>query len=393
MFNAYKELFILPGSKGLVLAGLLARLALPMTGIGIITMIARLRDDYALAGTVSALFVLTYALASPQCSRLVDRHGQSRILPVATIIAIAGMILLAGATWWPLPDWCIFAGAMLTGLMPSMSAMTRARWTALLRGQPRLQTAYSLEAVLDEVSFIAAPPLSVGLGVAWFAQAGILMAALLLACGLVFLLAQKASEPALSVQASMPQHSLLRQINMQLLILVMAAMGMIVGTIDIVSVAFASQLGQPAAASLVLTAYAFGSCLAGLIFGALKLRRPLHQLLLLGGLLTALTTLPLLLVATIPALALAMLVSGLFFAPTMIIAMALVERLVPEQRLTEGMTWLLAGLNIGIALGAALSGRLVEQFGPRAGFGIALAAAMLLVLFCLWGYRRLRRLG
>ena len=55
-------------------------------------------------------------------------------------------------------------------------------------------------------------------------------------------------------------------------------------------VAFAAQAGRPAAASGVLSAYAVGSALAGLLFGAYKLRTPLHHLLLLGGLATAATT-------------------------------------------------------------------------------------------------------
>ena len=51
-------------------------------------------------------------------------------------------------------------------------------------------------------------------------------------------------------------------------------------------------------------------------------------------------------------LAAAVLLAGVFFAPTMIVAMALVERNVPERQLTEGLTWLLAGLNVGVAIGA-----------------------------------------
>ncbi len=83
------------------------------------------------------------------------------------------------------------------------------------------------------------------------------------------------------------------------------------GTVDIVSVAFATQHGQPAAASLILSAYAVGSCLAGLLFGALKLRTALHRLLLLGGLATTITTRPLLVAGSIPTLAMAVLIAGL----------------------------------------------------------------------------------
>ena len=392
MTNPYRTLFAAPGSKGFTLAGLLARLPLPMTGIGIITMLAQLRGSYALAGAVSAAFVLTYALLSPQISRLVDRFGQGRVLPVTTAISVVGLLSLLASAWWQAPDWTLFIAALLAGFMPSMSAMVRARWTAIYRGQPRLQTAYALETVLDEVTFIAGPPLSVGLCVALYPQAGPLAAALLLVLGVFALVVQRSTEPPVEVRGMTTEDpgSVIRLANVRLLALLMVAMGIIVGTVDIVSVAFADQLGQPAAASLVLAAYALGSCLAGLLFGALKLQTPLYRLLLLGGVTTAITTLPLLLVGSIPALAVTVLVAGLFFAPTMIVAMSLVERLVPEHRLTEGMTWLLAGLNVGIALGAAVSGQMVDDGGAEAGFAVAFCAGALVLLMAFWGHQRLR---
>ncbi|UQN36774.1 MFS transporter [Alcaligenes aquatilis] len=391
MAQPYRELFAAPGTRGFALAGLLARIPLPMIGIGIITMLSQLRGSYALAGAVSATFVLTYALVSPQVSRWVDQRGQSRVLPLATAISVLGLLLLLGASWWQAPDWILFAGAVLAGFMPSMSAMVRARWTAIYRGQDRLQTAYSLETVLDEVTFIAGPPLSVGLAVLVFPQAGVLAAALLLVAGVSALLLQKGSEPPIQMQEQGSRPSVLRLNSVRLLALLMVAMGVIVGTVDIVSVAFAEQMGQPGAASLVLSAYALGSCVAGLVFGGLKLNIPLHRLLLVGGLATAATTLPLWLVASVAQLAGAVLLAGLFFAPTMIVAMSLVERVVPEQQLTEGMTWLLAGLNIGVAMGAAASGQMVDQGGASSGFMVALYAAVVIVLLALFSHQRLRK--
>jgi MFS family permease len=126
------------------------------------------------------------------------------------------------------------------------------------------------------------------------------------------------------------------------------------------------------------------------LFGALKLQMPLQRLLLLGAGATALTTLPLLSVGTLPALAAAVLLAGLSFAPTMIVAMSLVEQRVPEWRLTEGMTWLLAGLNIGVALGAALSGQSVDAGGVRSGFFIALVAGSVVLLVALLAQGALR---
>ncbi|HDS1695964.1 MULTISPECIES: MFS transporter [Pseudomonas] len=392
MFSTYRELFQARGAKGFALAGLLARLPLPMTGIGIITMLSQITGSYGLAGAVAATFVLTYALMSPQISRLVDRHGQGRLLPAAAGLSVLGILLLLACSYWQLADWTLFVGAALAGFMPSMSAMVRARWTAIYRGKAQLKTAYSLETVLDEVTFIAGPPISVGLSVAVLPQAGTLVAAIFLAIGVFALAVQVGTEPPVEADAATGQDSMsvFRLADVRLLTLLMVAMGLIVGTVDIVSVAFAEQMDMPAAASVVLSCYAIGSCVAGLVFGVLKLDIPLHKLLLLGGLATAATTLPLLVVGNIIGLAIAVLVAGLFFAPTMIVAMSLVERIVPESKLTEGMTWLLAGLNVGVAGGAAASGQVVDVWGAQAGFNVALAAGAAVLLVALWGYQRMR---
>lgn len=385
MSNPYAQLFIPAGTRAFTLAGLLARLPLPMTGIGIITLLAQWRGSYALAGAVSACFVLTYALLSPQVSRLVDRLGQRRVLPLAGLLSVLGLLLMAACAWLRGPDWQLFVAALLAGCMPSMSAMVRARWTHLYRGQPQLQTAYSLETVLDEVSFIAGPPLAVGLSVALWPQAGLLAAAALLLLGTAALAMQTASEPPPAavdapVASDLP---VWRLPSVRQLTLLMVAMGMIVGTVDIVSVAFASEHGQPAAASLVLSAYALGSCASGLLFGTLRWRLPLPRQLLLGALATLLATLPLLMVDNLALLAAAVLLAGVFFAPTMIVTMALVERNVPERQLTEGLTWLLAGLNVGVAIGAAGAGQWVDATTARSGFVIVVAGGLLVLLAAL----------
>jgi len=391
MAPTYRALFTAPGSTAFTAAGLLARLPLPMTGIGIITLLSQLYGSYALAGLVSATFVLTYALLSPQLSRLVDLHGQRRVLPVATAISVVGLLMLAASARWQAPNWCLFIAALLAGFMPSMSAMVRARWTALYRGQPCLQTAYSLETVFDEVTFILGPPLAVGLSVAVFPEAALLVSASVLALGVTALLLQRATEPGVAAADNLatPSCSVIRLSSVRLLTLLMVCMGIIVGTVDIASVAFAEQLQRPAAASVVLAAYALGSCAAGLLFGVLQTNVALHRQLLIGAAATAVTTLPLMLAGSIPALAAAVLVAGLCFAPTMIVAMTLIERLVPEQQVTEGMTWLLAGLNVGVAMGAAGAGRIVDGAGVHAGFALALGAACAVLLVALQASRKL----
>ena len=68
MANPYRELFKAPGSRAFVLAGMIARMPISMTGIGLITMLAQLHGGYALAGSVAATFALATAFCAPQVS-------------------------------------------------------------------------------------------------------------------------------------------------------------------------------------------------------------------------------------------------------------------------------------------------------------------------------------
>ena len=388
MANPYRELFTAPGSRGFVLAGMIARMPISMTGIGVITMLSQLKGGYGLAGAVAATFALATAFCAPQVSRLVDRFGQGRVLPVAALLGGGALLMLLLCTRLQAPHWTLFLFAALAGCMPSMSAMVRARWTEVYRGQPQLRTAYALESVLDEVCFIVGPPLSVGLCVAAFPEAGPLVSVLLLAIGVTAFVLQRGTEPPVHPHQAHQQGSIIRSSDVLLLLLLMVAMGIIVGVVDVVSVAFAQHQGQPAAASIVLSVYAIGSCLAGLAFGALRSKLPLPRLFLYGGVATAITTLPLLLASNILGLSLAVFVAGLFFAPTLIVAMALVERIVPPARLTEGLTWLVTGLSIGVAIGAAGSGWLVDTFGARSGFWLAIAAGAVVLAAAVQSYRQ-----
>ncbi|WP_155718436.1 MFS transporter, partial [Pseudomonas fluorescens] len=143
MANPYAELFQVPGARAFVLAGMLARMPISMTGIGLITMLSQVHGGYGLAGSVAAVFALATAICAPQVSRWVDRYGQGRVLPIAALIGGGALLMLLLCTRLQAPNWTLFLFAALAGCMPNMSAMVRARWTELYRGQPRLQTAFA----------------------------------------------------------------------------------------------------------------------------------------------------------------------------------------------------------------------------------------------------------
>jgi MFS family permease len=69
--------------------------------------------------------------------------------------------------------------------------------------------------------------------------------------------------------------------------------------------------------------------------------------------------------------------------------MGLIERLVPARQLTEGMTWGITGIGIGMAFGASAAGALIDAFGAHGGFWISVAAGIIGLLVTLVGYARL----
>ncbi|KRB04738.1 hypothetical protein ASD91_23655 [Pseudomonas sp. Root68] len=64
MANPYRELFKAPGSGAFVLAAMIARMPISMTGIGLITMLSQVQGGYAMAGAVASIVLSVYAIGS-----------------------------------------------------------------------------------------------------------------------------------------------------------------------------------------------------------------------------------------------------------------------------------------------------------------------------------------
>ncbi|MEU0004634.1 MFS transporter [Streptomyces sp. NPDC006314] len=391
MPSPYRALFTEPGTTSFSAAGFLGRMPLSMMGIGVVTMVSQLTGRYGLAGALSATIALSAAAIGPQISRLVDQHGQRRVLRPATLVALiaaAGLLAAAHMRW---PDWVLFVCAAGIGSVPSVGAMIRARWAALYRGTPKLHTAYSFESVVDEVCFIFGPIISIGLSTTWFPEAGPLLAACFLAAGVFWLTAQRATEPEPHPRERNGGGSALRAGGLQVLVATFVATGAIFGSVDVVTVAFADERGHKGAASVVLALYAAGSCVAGVVFGLLRFTGVPERRWLLGVAAMAVSMIPLLLVGNLPLLAVALFVAGLSIAPTMITTMSLIEEHVPRAQLTEGMTWVSTGLAVGIALGSSAAGWVIDAAGARAGYGVPAVSGAVAVVVGFLGYRRLRR--
>lgn len=391
MSNPYREIFRAPGAKGFSAAGFFARLPIAMAPIGIVAMLSQTLGEYWLAGAVSATYALTNALISPQISRAVDRLGQTAVVVPTTVVSVAAFIALIAAANQNWPAWTLFVSAFLAAAMPSIPALMRARWTELFRNRPELNTAFAFESAADELVYIAGASLSVGLAVAMFPEAGMMVSTAFLALGTAAFILQRGTEPKVRhVAGVVSAGSAIRQRPVQIITLALIFVGSIFATAEVSAVAITKELGQPNAASLVIGVYAVGSFVVGLILGALNPRMALHRQLLIAVGVIALTSLPLLVAgSSVTLLAVAVFVSGIAISPTFITAFGLIERRVPESMLTEGVTWVMTGIGIGMALGAFVSGWVVDNYGPENGFWVSVAAGAATVGIIALGQRTL----
>ena len=389
MANPYSEIFRAPGAKGFASAGFVARMPMAMAPIGIVAMLSQTHGEYWLAGAVSATYALTNALAAPQISRLIDRLGQTRVVVPTTVISVLAFAALLAAAHWDWPVWTLFLSAFLAAAMPSIPAMVRARWTEIFRDRPELTTAFAFESAADELVYIAGASLSVGLSVALFPEAGMLASTLFLALGTAAFILQRSTEPRARPAGHVKLGSAIRQPAVQIITFALIFIGAIFATAEVSAVAITKELGQPGAASFVIGVYALGSFVVGLIVGALNLTVPLQRQLAIAVGIIALTAVPLLFAGTVPLLAFAVFVSGVAISPTFITAFGLIERRVPEAMLTEGVTWVMTGIGIGMALGAFAAGWVVDNFGARNGFWVSVVAGAISLATVLLGQRTL----
>ncbi|MEU2558991.1 MFS transporter [Streptomyces longispororuber] len=396
--NPYARLFAVPGAVAFTAGNLVARLPMGMFSVSAVTMIAGSRGSYALAGAVTATGLAATAVVAPWTARLVDRHGQARVAVPATVIAVLGSLSLLLCVRYGAPDWTLFASYAATATVPNTGGMSRARWAHLLKGDARaVHTANSFEQAADELCFMLGPVLAAFLCGTFFPEAGTLAGAVLLLTGVLLFAAQRATEPPPQGRSgtAAKARSPLRARGMPALLVVFLATGAVFGAMEVVTIAYADERGHKEAAGAVLALQAAGSCAAGLVFGAVRPRGPLHRRrVLCAAAMAALTGLPLLAAAatgSLVVLAGALLCAGMATAPAMVTSMTLVQRLTPEGRANEGMTLAVTGLLGGIACGAATGGWTVEHLGAATGYAVPVAAACCALLLTLAGGDATRR--
>jgi MFS family permease len=385
LFSTYRRVLATPGALLFSATGLVGRLPISMAGLGIVLLVQAGTGSYAVAGAVSATYMVANAVCAILQGRYVDGWGQGRVLgtlAVAFGISVTLLVVAVQADW---PRAVVYVAAALAGAtLPGVGNAVRARWTHVLRGGPQLQTAFALEAVVDEMVFMLGPILVTVLATTVDPVLGLATAAAAGTLGSLAFAAQRRTEPPAQphrrsegARPRLPYRTVLP------LAVVCAALGVLFGAAEVTTVAFADEQGHKGWSGGLLAVWALGSLVAGVVTGALTFRRSTATRVKIGALGMALAMVPLSFIDSIPVMGVFLLIGGLAIAPTMVAAMSLTQEEVPPSRLTEGMAIMQTGVVAGVAPGAALSGVVVDASGASAAYLVSLAAGVVAALAAL----------
>jgi MFS family permease len=407
--NPYQVLIRTPGALAFSSAGFVGRMSMSMYGLGTVLLIAAITGRYGTAGTVAAAGSIGYALLSPYLAKLSDQLGQSRVLLTqVTIFAITGTAFIACAeSRAPLPA-LLLTGTLAGACMPSMSSMVRSRWSWLLRDKPgQLHSAFALESVNDEIIFVIGPALVTLLATQLFPAAGVGTATMLAVAGTLLFALQRRTQPALPAVSTLgapepakrylhgetaPRTARWRIPASGLVTLSPAFLmfGMMFSSIDLSTVAFASEFGHRPLAGLVLGTYSLGSAIGGLWYGSRRWQSPPGHRFVVTAAITVAGVATFWLMPGLLALFAVCLVAGLPVAPTLIAGYAILEQQAEPHRRTEAMAWLGSTISVGIAAGSAVAGHIIDAHGARVSYAFAACCGTLAVLICLAGRAKLR---
>ncbi|PWG64427.1 MFS transporter [Bifidobacterium callitrichidarum] len=434
--SPYQRLFTLPGTKAFCLSGAVARLPISMMSLGIVLALNHIYDNWTVAGTMSAVYVLAMSCVTPFYARAFDRFGQARVGRIALAVQLVAMLSFAFAALVRVPIPVLFGLAIIMGLTQfSFGALVRTRWAYALRGvedgEQLLNTAYAMEAAIDEIVFILGPILA-----AWLATSVHPVSQLFvptLACGIggtVFLSLKSTQPPVMIEQVEVRAASgesqagtgqatadsgntsgeadqlTLRQLKRSgakpksvllyggvlPLLVVFIVFNMSFTSFDVSITATMKGMGLEPFLGLQLAMFAVGSCVGALIFGSRQLKGShwghmvmFLALLTVGYLFFRVTMDNLILLGLIEIL------TGLTVSPLFATGNLIVKDLVPPESLTEGLSWVTTAGTVGTSIGSSVAGIVLDAANPHVGMLLPFAFTLAAVPLALLGWRLSKR--
>ena len=268
----------------------------------------------------------------------------------------------------------------------------RSIWAALTPDPAVRQRAYGLDSTVESSLYAIGPVIAGALLALWGGAGALTVVALLNLLGSLGLARAPAAQ-LVGRATARPTGSRLAgpfaSPGFGLLILAMVGIGLGAGPLDVAVVARAEAVGDPGAAGWLLGAVAVGGGVGGLVWARANHRRAVS--VQLGALIGAFAVAMLAVTGapTVWLLALALALLGGVDSPSFIVAYLAADDLVPVHHRTEATTWVVTASNVGLSIGAAGAGAVIDRLGSGAALQAGAAVLLLTAGFALWSGDRL----
>ncbi|HEX3778136.1 MAG TPA: MFS transporter [Pseudonocardiaceae bacterium] len=371
----------LPGVSGLMVLMFAARI--PLTADSMVLtlhVVLGLHHGYGAAGLAGAIVTIGMALGAPVLGRLVDSIGLRWMLVIATI-GDGAFWITAGRFSYPVLLVTAFVGGLLA--LPVMSIGRQA--IAALVPEDQRRSAYSLDSISMEMSYMIGPALAVLVATRASTQTALLTVgvATVLSGIAIYLVnprvrgADEHTDPSV---ARPLRRSWLRGPLISVLAINCGAVFVLAG-VEVTVVAALRASGQVGWTGVATIAMCVASATGGVIYGAV--RKAPGSAILLG--LMSLLLIPVGLAGgQWWVLALVLAPTSMLCAPTLASTGEAVSKLAPVAVRGEAMGLHSSSLTLGAALGSPVIGTVVDRLGAPGGFyaaglgGILIAALILI---------------
>ena len=414
----YVRLFSFEGTRAFCISGAIARLPISMMGLGIVLALNHIYNNWTIAGTMSAAYVLSQAAVTPLYAKLFDRFGQRKVGVIALSAQVICMLSFATAALFHIPLPILFALAILMGVTQfAFGALVRTRWAYTLKNQSDdtlLNVAYALESGIDEIVFIFGPILAAWLATSVHPVSQLFVPVLASGLGGAWFLSLKNTQPAVvkivqvesapasdedvqnaisdqseDVQKSNNATKLIDKLSLKQLrntnrknkpknvllyrgiiplVVMFLVFNMSFSAFDVSVTAAMRAQGLDKLIGLQLALFACGSLVGAVIFGSHKFRGSnWSHLIVFLSLLTVGFILMNINIDRLVLLSIFELLSGLCVSPIFATGNLIVKDTIPEHSLTEGLSWLPTASAVGASLGSMVAGFAIDAWSSHGG--------------------------
>jgi MFS family permease len=381
----YLALLEQPDVAALFAVALLSRMPIGMVGFAMLMFLREALGNFELAGSAAGIGFIAMAVGAPVQGRLIDRFGPRPILRVTGVLQPLSLAAILVCAKLGLPFATVAFFSILSGIFASpITTLTRTLWRHRFEREEERRTAFALDAVTIELNFTLGPALVAGLLATIGATYAFAISIGVVVLSFLIYMSSRALDYFKPEEAA-ERHLLGPLTEPRLLLVFIATFGLTAsfGLLEVGYPAFATALGFPALAGILLAINSIGSAAGGTLYGGMQFRMPVERqfAIAMGGM-----ALPLLVhvfvLEPIPFAITAFFV-GVLIAPSIAAQNVLVSRLAPAKYATEAFTWSSTAILTGLGAGMALGGALVENVGLRATFATAAAIVAAMALLAL----------